>query len=94
MELHFFKEFLMISHPTTVFLLLVFLLILAMIHHLEKKGTSFGKLVTIGTVSGALLGIFIQVPELRIVDIHLVNCIRSEVCRECKEKSNMERYFQ
>lgn len=53
MELHFFKEFLMISHPTTVFLLLVFLLILAMIHHLEKKGTSFGKLVTIGTVSGA-----------------------------------------
>ena len=49
MELHFFKEFLMISHPTTVFLLLVFLLILAMIHHLEKKGTSFGKLVTIGT---------------------------------------------
>lgn len=32
MELHFFKEFLMISHPTTVFLL-----ILAMIHHLEKK---------------------------------------------------------
>ena len=61
MELHFFKEFLMISHPTTVFLLLVFLLILAMIHHLEKKGTSFGKLVTIGTVSGALLGIFIQV---------------------------------
>ena len=45
----------------TVFLLLVFLLILAMIHHLEKKGTSFGKLVTIGTVSGALLGIFIQV---------------------------------
>lgn len=51
MELHFFKEFLMISHPTTVFLLLVFLLILAMIHHLEKKGTSFGKLVTIGTVS-------------------------------------------
>lgn len=61
MELHFFKEFLMISHPTTVFLLLLFLLILAMIHHLEKKGTSFGKLVTIGTVSGALLGIFIQV---------------------------------
>ncbi len=61
MELHFFKEFLMISHPTTVFLLLVFLLILAMIHHLEKKGTSWGKLVTIGTVSGALLGIFIQV---------------------------------
>ena len=37
MELHFFKEFLMISHPTTVFLLLVFLLILAMIHLLEKK---------------------------------------------------------
>ena len=31
MELHFFKEFLMISHPTTVFLLLVFLLILAII---------------------------------------------------------------
>ena len=24
----------------------------------------------------------------------LVNCIRQEVCRECKEKSNMERYFQ
>ena len=42
MELHFFKEFLMISHPTTVFLLLVFLLILAMIHHLEKKVTSYG----------------------------------------------------
>lgn len=37
MELHFFKEFLMISHPTTVFLLLVFLLILAMIHHWRKR---------------------------------------------------------
>ena len=53
MELHFSRNFFMISHPTTVFLLLVFLLILAMIHHLEKKVTSFGKLVTIGTVSGA-----------------------------------------
>ena len=37
MELHFFKEFLMISHPTTVFLLLVFLLILAMIQSFGEK---------------------------------------------------------
>lgn len=37
MELHFFKEFLMISHPTTVFLLLRFSFDSRMIHHLEKK---------------------------------------------------------
>jgi L-cystine uptake protein TcyP (sodium:dicarboxylate symporter family) len=61
MEFKFFKEFLMISHPTTVVLLVIFLLILWGIHHLDQKGTSFGKLVTIGTISGALLGVLIQI---------------------------------
>ncbi|MCH3949474.1 MAG: cation:dicarboxylase symporter family transporter [Acidaminococcus sp.] len=61
MEFKFFKEFLMISHPTTVVLLVIFLLILWGIHHLDQKGISFGKLVTIGTISGAFLGVLIQI---------------------------------
>ena len=56
MELHFFKEFLMISHPTTVFFSSFSFDSRHDPSFGEKKGTSFGKLVTIGTVSGTLLG--------------------------------------
>lgn len=61
MNIPFFKEFLMISDPMTILLIAIFVVIMVLIGFLQRKGTSFSKLVAIGTIIGAVLGIFIQV---------------------------------
>ena len=61
MNIPFFKEFLMISSLITLAIIIVFVLVLIGIYYLQRKGTSFGTLVGVGTIVGAVLGIALQI---------------------------------
>lgn len=60
MDVPFFQQFLMISSPMTIVILAIFGALLGSIYFIQRKGVSFSKLVIIGTVAGAILGIIIQ----------------------------------
>ncbi len=61
MDIPFFKEFLMLSNPLSVAIVIVFILALFGVYALQRKGVSFGTLVGAGTIIGAVLGIAIQI---------------------------------
>ena len=61
MNIPFFTDYLMLSNPLSIGIIAVFVLALIGIYVLQRKGTSFGNLVIIGTIVGAVLGIAIQV---------------------------------
>ncbi len=61
MESPFFKQFLMISDPMTVVVIVAFVVLLGVIRYCQKKGMAFGNLAILGTVLGALLGFGVQV---------------------------------
>ena len=61
MDIPFFKEFLMLSNPLSVAIVIVFILTLFGVYALQRKGVSFGTLVGAGTIIGAVLGIAIQI---------------------------------
>lgn len=60
MESPFFKQFLMISDPMTVVVLVAFIVLLGVIRYCQKQGMAFGTLAILGTVLGALLGVSVQ----------------------------------
>lgn len=61
MNIPFFQDYLMLSDPLSIGIIAIFVALLVVIYALQRKGTSFGKLVIIGTVLGAVLGVFIQI---------------------------------
>ena len=61
MNIPFFTDYLMLSNPLSIGIIAVFVLALIGIYVLQRKGTSFGNLVIIGTIVGAVLGIAIQI---------------------------------
>lgn len=61
MNIPFFQDYLMLSDPLSIGIIAVFVAILFAIYGLQRKGTSFGNLVIIGAILGAILGIAIQV---------------------------------
>ena len=61
MNIPFFTDYLMLSNPLSIGIIAVFVLALIVIYALQRKGTSFGNLVIIGTIIGAVLGVAIQV---------------------------------
>ena len=61
MNIPFFTDYLMLSNSLSIGIIAVFVLALIGIYVLQRKGTSFGNLVIIGTIVGAILGIAIQV---------------------------------
>ncbi|MBS5756769.1 MAG: cation:dicarboxylase symporter family transporter [Veillonella sp.] len=61
MNIPFFTDYLMLSNSLSIGIIAVFVLALIGIYVLQRKGTSFGNLVIIGTIVGAVLGIAIQV---------------------------------
>lgn len=60
MDIPFFQQFLMISSPVTVGILILFAILLGYIYFLQRRQTAFGTLVIIGTVLGAGLGFAVQ----------------------------------
>lgn len=61
MAIPFFQQFLMISSPITIGVLILFLMLLGFMYVLQRAGISFGKRVIIGTVLGAVLGFSVQI---------------------------------
>ena len=61
MNIPFFTDYLMLSNSLSIGIIAVFVLALIGIYVLQRKGTSFGNLVIIGTIIGAVLGVAIQV---------------------------------
>ena len=61
MNIPFFTDYLMLSNPLSIGIIAVFVLALIGIYVLQRKGTSFGNLVIIGTIAGAVLGIAVQI---------------------------------
>ena len=61
MNIPFFTDYLMLSNPLSIGIIVVFVLALIGIYALQRKGTSFGNLVMSGTIVGAVLGIAIQI---------------------------------
>lgn len=61
MNIPFFTDYLMVSSAATIVWIAIFLALLIGIYALQKKGTSFAKLVMAGTVLGALLGLAMQI---------------------------------
>jgi L-cystine uptake protein TcyP (sodium:dicarboxylate symporter family) len=51
----------MISSPTTVGILVLFVALLGVVYYLQRKNTDFGTLVIAGTLLGAVLGLVVQV---------------------------------
>ena len=51
----------MVSNPLSILWIAIFVAILVAVYALQKKGTSFSKLVSIGTIAGAILGLAMQV---------------------------------
>ena len=49
MNIPFFTDYLMLSNPLSIGIIAVFVLVLIGIYVLQRKGTSFGNLVIIGT---------------------------------------------
>ncbi|SUP44433.1 cation:dicarboxylate symporter family transporter [Veillonella criceti] len=60
MDIPFFQQFLMISSPVTVGILILFAILLGYIYFLQRRQTAFGTLVIIGTLLGAVLGFAVQ----------------------------------
>ena len=60
MDMPFFTQFLMISDPMTVGILVLFLIALGYVYFLQKRNIQFGTLVMIATVVGAVLGVAVQ----------------------------------
>ena len=54
MNIPFFEQFLMISSPTTVGILVLFVALLGVVYYLQRKNTDFGTLVIAGTLLGAV----------------------------------------
>ena len=61
MNIPFFTDYLMLSNPLSIGIIAVFVLVLIGIYVLQRKGTSFGNLVIIGTIARAVLGIAVQI---------------------------------
>ena len=61
MNIPFFTDYLMLSNSLSIGIIAVFVLALIGIYVLQRKGISFGNLVIIGTIVGAVLGIIIQI---------------------------------
>ena len=61
MNIPFFTDYLMLSNPLSIGIIVVFVLALIGVYALQRKGISFGNLVIIGTIIGAVLGIVIQI---------------------------------
>lgn len=61
MNIPFFQDYLMISDPMSLLWIGIFIVILVAIFLLQRRGLSFSKLVGIGTLAGAVLGLGIQV---------------------------------
>lgn len=61
MDIPFFQQFLMISSPMTIGILILFLILLGFVFYLQRQKTSFGTLVIIGTILGAVLGFAVQI---------------------------------
>ena len=61
MNIPFFEQFLMISSPITVGILVLFVALLGVVYYLQRKNTDFGTLVIAGTLLGAVLGLVVQV---------------------------------
>ena len=61
MNIPFFTDYLMVSNPLSILWIAIFVAILVAVYALQKKGTSFSKLVSIGTIAGAILGLAMQV---------------------------------
>lgn len=60
MDIPFFQEFLMVSNPITIGILILFVAMLAFVYYLQRRQTAFGNLVIIGTLLGAVLGFVVQ----------------------------------
>lgn len=60
MDIPFFKQFLMISDPMTVGILVLFLIALGYVYYLQKRQVAFGTTVIIATIVGAILGVAVQ----------------------------------
>lgn len=61
MDIPFFQQFLMISSPMTIGILILFLILLGFVFYLQRQKTSFGTLVITGTILGAVLGFAVQI---------------------------------
>jgi len=61
MNIPFFKEFLMISDPITIGILIIFIGLLVFLYFLQRKQYDFGKTVIIATILGAVFGFAIQI---------------------------------
>lgn len=60
MDIPFFQEFLMVSNPITIGILILFVAMLGFVYYLQRRQTAFGNLVIIGTLLGAVLGFVVQ----------------------------------
>ena len=60
MDMPFFTQFLMISDPMTIGILVLFVIALGYVYFLQKRKVHFGTLVMIATVVGAVLGVAVQ----------------------------------
>ena len=67
MNIPFFTDYLMLSNPLSIGIIAVFVLVLIGIYVLQRKGTSFGNLVIIGTIAGAVLGIAVQLLQASLM---------------------------
>lgn len=61
LNIPFFKEFLMISSPMTIGIIILFVFLLGLLFVLQRKGVNFGKRVVWGTILGAILGVVVQI---------------------------------
>lgn len=61
MNIPFFTDYLMVSDPFSILWIAIFIAILVGIYALQRRATSFSKLVSIGTIAGALLGLAMQI---------------------------------
>ena len=60
MDIPFFQQFLMISDPMTIGILVLFVIALGYVYFLQKRNVQFGTLVMIATLIGAILGVAVQ----------------------------------
>ena len=60
MDIPFFQQFLMISDPMTIGILVLFVIALGYVYFLQRRNIQFGTLVMIATLIGAILGVAVQ----------------------------------
>ena len=60
MDIPFFQQFLMISDPMTIGILVLFVIALGYVYFLQRRNVQFGTLVMIATLIGAILGVAVQ----------------------------------